>query len=299
MDTFNMDTLLLDLPVAPFDVITRILESMSLSDRFTCALVCQSWAKAATAATRSIIIRHRLQDLSSLQCWLKEHGSHLEVLQLHDCDGATLTALPCPQLRDLLLHGPYEKYGHLTMDSEVWCGIAAAEKLTSVSLSHVSSTGAKPADVVSALTALSDLQQLTWKVIGINGVEDPLASSLLQQMTQLTYLDLHGTSSDGLQFRIQPLSSLTKLQYLCISGDHDWFDDDCPGLQELKALTGLHLSKLPATIVQLTALQQLEVESASLLAINGLQVLPALTNFATWHLRREWENWEEGQSLQL
>jgi len=263
---------------------------MSLNDRFACSLVCESWAQAAAAATRRIIIKHRVQDLSCLQCWLEEHGEHLEALQLHECDGATLTALPCPQLQDLLLHGP--RLGRiLTLGSEVWGHIAAAKQLTSVSLAYAS-TGSDQADVVSALTALPDLQQLTCDV-SIYGVEDRSDSSLLQQMAQLTYLEMAGPSLAALQ----PLSSLTKLQHLGITGDDDWAEADCPGLQELKALTGLHLWRtieMPATISQLTALQQLVVYCTSPSAITGLQVLTALTKLKVGQLLDRIE-----QSLQL
>lgn len=38
-----------DLSKAPVDVITLLLEHMDLQQRFTCALVCSEWAKAAAA----------------------------------------------------------------------------------------------------------------------------------------------------------------------------------------------------------------------------------------------------------
>jgi len=77
-----------------------LLRSMSLTDRFTCALVCKAWAEAAPAATRSIVLSNKVQDLRGLQAWLENHGSHLEVLQLPECHDAVLTALPCPQLQN-------------------------------------------------------------------------------------------------------------------------------------------------------------------------------------------------------
>jgi len=81
----------LDLSHAPLDVISMVLQCMSLTDRFTCALVCKAWAEAAT---RSIIFEDRVEDLSCLERWLEQHGHHLEVLQLHhQCDGAALTAV--------------------------------------------------------------------------------------------------------------------------------------------------------------------------------------------------------------
>jgi len=101
-----------------------MIQSMSLSGRFTCALVCKAWAEEAAAATRSIILRDRIQDLSCLQRWLEKHGGQVEVLQLYwCCDSAVLTALPCPQLQDLLLWG-----GLMSLHSRVWSDLAAATK---------------------------------------------------------------------------------------------------------------------------------------------------------------------------
>jgi len=117
MSDLDMDDALppLDLSRVPSNFISMMFQNMSLSDRLKCALVCKAWAQeatAATAATRSIILRDRIQDLSSLQRWLDTNGDQLEVL--HDCpDAAVLTALPCRQLHDLLLRGK------ISLDSRV------------------------------------------------------------------------------------------------------------------------------------------------------------------------------------
>jgi len=133
-----------------------ILGSMPLRDRFICALVCKAWAEAATAATNSILLRgHRLQHLDRLQTWLEKHGNMLQVLHLHAGNSAALTALPCcAKLRDLLLHG-------VSIASRAWGDIASATNLTSISLGIVDAAS-QQADVVSALTALPNLEQLTW-----------------------------------------------------------------------------------------------------------------------------------------
>jgi len=54
MSTLNMDAALRprDLSYVPLDFILMVLRSMSLSDRFNCALVCKAWAREAAAATR-------------------------------------------------------------------------------------------------------------------------------------------------------------------------------------------------------------------------------------------------------
>jgi len=270
----------LDLSHATPDIITKILGHMSIRERFNCALVCQAWAEAATAATHSIILEDNVEDVSSLQHWLEQQGSHLEVLQLHECDGAALTALPCPQLQDLLLRSSVGDAVCLDISSRVWCDIAAATKIRSVSLSDVF-TLSQQADVVAALTALPNLEQLTWRNVCCGGQEELELSdsSLLQRMTQLTFLELQYATAAALQH----LGSLTKLQHLSISDAEDWAIAGCPGLQELKALTSLKLLDwdpvdLPASISQLTALQQLEVRRATPTALNQLQVLTGLTH---------------------
>jgi len=273
----------LDLAHASADIITVVLQNLSHSDRFTCALVCKAWAEAATAATRSIILTDRIQDLSCLQRWLEKHGGQVEVLQLHDCNGATLNALPCPELQDLVLHGWY----NFDIDSRVWGDIAASTKLTSVSLSDVF-TPSQQADVVSALIALPNLQQLTWCSVRCsarcNSIERRLSDSMWsQQLTQLTALQLEDVTAVALEH----LGSLTKLQHLSITIAREWAAAGCPGLQEIKALTSLKLdtwNSIPASVCQLTALQQLSVFSATLTALNRLQALPSLTQLCVRQL---------------
>jgi len=218
-----------------------------------------------------------------LQQWLENHGDRLEVLQLHKCDKAALTALPCcAKLQDLLLH-----YGSIA--SRTWGDIAAATKLTSLSLNDVW-TASQQADVVAALTALPNLEQLTWQLVRCRFPESCMTcklfdSSLLQQVTRLTSLDLEFATAAALQH----LGCLTKLQHLSISTGDNWAAAGCPGLQELKALTSLVLTSsdlvdLPACISQFTALRQLKVRRATLTALNGLQVLTGLTRLCVWHV---------------
>jgi len=188
----------LDLSQVPLNFITMILQSMSLSDRFTCALVCKAWAQEATAATRSIILRQRVQDFSCWQRWLDNHGDQLEILQLHECpDAAVLAALPCPQLQDLLLssHSPYSG-GGLSIDSRVWSDLATATKITSVFLEFVH-TASQQADVVSALTALPNLGQLTWSSVRCGQQIGLSESMLLHQLTKLTALKIDFVAAEN------------------------------------------------------------------------------------------------------
>jgi len=294
----------LDLAHAPLDIIINVLESMSLEERFTCALVCKVWAEAATAATRSIILSKRRgqKDLSCLQTWLEKHGDQLEVLQLEvlqldvldKCPCPALTALPCPQLQHLLLS---VASGSINVSSSVWNGIAAATKLTSVSLKSIK-TASQQEDIVSALTALPNLKQLTWRIISCGDGDccRQLSDSLLlQSLTRLTALELGGVTAPALQH----LGSLAKLQRLSIDGAHDWTAAGCPGLQELKALTYLgYVGDIPAGISQLTALQHLALDEASLEDVTRLQPLTGLTQLWLLDVQAHWQSLE-ARTLQL
>jgi len=267
----------LTLSFVPLDIIRMVLQYMGDEDRFTCALVCKAWAKAAAAATRSAVIRRpSLQTFNCLPKWLQNHGHQLLVLQLHDCGGAALIALPCAQLQDLLLQGGFGDDSYINIDSRVWGEIAAATNLTSVSLSGVQ-TGSQQADVVAALTALPDLEQLTWCDVQCSGEQQLSDSLLLQHLTKLTGLKLQDFSAAALEH----LSSLTKLQNLSASDAEGWAAVSCPGLGELKALTKLYLclyvEDIPAGVGRLTALQELCVKNAALTSLISLQALTGLT----------------------
>jgi len=272
-----------NLSQAPLDVIIMVLARMSRTDRFTCALVCKAWAEAAAAATRRVVIKSRVQDLSCLQLWMEKHGHNLVFLQLHECDKATLTALPCPQLQNLLLHGT--PLGSSDIGSRVWGDIAAATKLTSVSLWHVQ-TASQLADVVSALTALPNLRQLTWRCVQHSKDRE------LPDPTNLELDDDDGDDdddddddgNDGVAEALNHLSSLTKMRYLSMDAPFSWASAGCPGLQDLKRLTSLkllnqhwQLMDLPDSVSQLTGLQQLQVVVATPTGLNGLQGLTRLT----------------------
>jgi len=267
------------------DILSWVLGCLPLRERINCALVCKAWAEAATAATHSIVLEHRMQDLSGLQHWLKKHGNRLEVLQLHAGRNAALNALPCcAKLQDLLLHGFSGQY--VSIASRTWGDIASATKLTSISLRCVQ-TASQQADVVAALTALPNLEQLTWCCVQCSNEQRLSDSSLLQQMTRLKSLDLQYVTAAALQH----LGSLTKLQHLsmndedefsCVAAMDHWAAAGCPVLQKFKSLTSLvlsswHLDDLPASVSQLTALRQLDVPAATPTTLNQLQVLTGLT----------------------
>jgi len=264
----------IDLSDAPPDVITALLGNMSLEQRATCALVCSDWAKAAAATTHSIV-KHGLRDLTGLQQWLSKNGSHVKTMQLHICREAEMARLPCAQLEDLLLHGR-SRDEFLIVDGGLWRDIAAATKLTSVSLTWVY-TEIQQADVVSALTALPDLQQLTWHK-AVCGMKQGLSDSrLLLELTKLTSLEL----DEVFDVALQHLGSLSRLQHLTLDEAPDWAAAEIPGLQQLTALTSLQLDYpmygLAPAVTHLTGLQQLEVSEGTLEGLTCLMALTALT----------------------
>jgi len=274
----------LDLSLAPLDMITVVMRNLCDKDRFTCALVCKAWAKAAAAATSDVIIwKPTLQRFNCFQQWLEKHGNQLVVLKLRGCGGAALIALPCAQLQDLVLQGDFD-FGaddHINIDSRVWGDIAASTNLTAVVLSGVK-TASQQADVVSALTALRGLKQLTWYNVWCSGEQQLSDSLLLQHLTKLTALDVHPVSAGALDH----LGSLTKLQYLSIIAKKGSAAAGCPGLGELKALTRLQLDgveDIPAPVCQLTALQELHMWKATPTALSSLQALTGLTQL---HVRQ-------------
>jgi len=155
--------------------------------------------------------------------------------------------------------------------------IAAATKLTSLSLDEVVADS-QQAEVVSALTALPDLRQLTWSKVRCGGQLDLTDSMLLQKLTKLTALRLRCINAAE---ALEHLGLLTRLQDLSLADLVGWPAADCPGLKELKALTRLELlgdlHDVPASVSQLTALQQFDVSKASPAALSGLQGVTGLT----------------------
>lgn len=132
------------------------------------ALVSQSWHQLVAAAATSSIDIERCADADSLQQWLQRHGSNLTKLRLGATavgqlpppplswaaaaaatdgaaadgagGGAQLTALPCPNLTELLLCGATGN--KLRLGSSVMLrDIPAATRLTSLVLEDLELVG--------------------------------------------------------------------------------------------------------------------------------------------------------------
>jgi len=139
--------------------------------------------------------------------------------------------------------------------------------------------------VVSALTALPDLEQLTWSSVRCRQTWGLSDSMLLQTLTKLTALKL---SFVRVTAALEHLGLLTRLQDLSLAVTDEWAAAGCRGLQELKALTRLEvmdgLYDIPPSVSQLTALQQLDVPGATPTALNSLSALTGLTRFCVGNL---------------
>jgi len=278
----------LSLSSAPQDVILAVLATMELGDRFTCALVCRAWAKAAAAATRAVSILGG-RDIRGLQQWLEKYGSQLQVFSLNKRQGPLqLTRLPCAQLQHLQLGGVYgPKFG---VASRVWSDIAAATKLTSVTLEDLN-TESTPAEVLSVLARLPDLKRLMLgRVVCAGGycglLQRDEDSLMLRQLTQITHLDVHHVQPSALR----DIVMLGQLCSLVVRFPHTpdslfpppwpWPSISCSEVPGLTALTHLELrghQDIPPAISQMTALQLLQADKVSLTTLSHLSMLPALT----------------------
>jgi len=284
----------MDLSDTSSDILRMIMCSMPHTDRFNCALVCKAWAEAATAATHSIILERKdNRTLSSLPLWMQKYWNQVDSFQLQKCLG-TLELLPCAQLQDLQLHGKADYYDRLVINIAVWTALRAASSLTSLSLQQITAACAQQ-DVVSAVAGLPRLQQLSWRHVRCYDQEEngqpSDVSLLLQQLTQLTRLELWGVTAEALQ-HLRPLS---KLQQLGIFPPEAWAKARCPGLQELTAVTSLDLfgdtswyageTDIPAGISQLAALQHLHAQQATDTGLFSMQALTSLTCLRVSSLR--------------
>jgi len=253
-----------------------------------CALVCCSWAEAAAEVTNSVVISAPREehlggpglvteagrlvptDASSLQLWLKTHGSSISKLHVGPTAGDWLQ-LPCPNLQDLLLHqcsvGP---------GAQLCSSIAGVTLLSSLVLDDLTTySSADHSQLLATVTGLSALQRLTLgKLRVVPGKKSrrrlfpelPAAILLqLQQLPQLTHLELATKMTAGSLQHLGGLTRLQRLQLQKLGLVHG--EGSLSGLQHLHRLTYLQLQDLscgalssPAPgLSKLTALQRLLV----------------------------------------
>lgn len=99
------------------------------------SLVCSSWQQLAVDSIHSVELTQQT-DAHSLPLWLKRHGHKgLRVLKVHDAAAGPFCSLPCgPKLQQLHLQACCLQLG---LDSTLQADLAAATRLTSLRLQHV------------------------------------------------------------------------------------------------------------------------------------------------------------------
>jgi len=268
----------------PTGIAVNILSKMDIRQRFSCALVCIEWGKAAAAATNpsSVVYLNDSHDRIRLQGWLQKHGNRLQVLLLQaDSADYLPTALPCPKLRDLQLHCNVSYSWQPAVDDRVWEAISAARQLKTVSLSKLRAARSSE-NVMALLAALPNLQHLGWCSVQCCGERYLPAVPSLQRLTKLTGLDLKDVAAGALE----QLSAFTRLRHLSLDGvPHLWGEDGFPGIQQLTSLSRLHLGDdvssddvISLVVNRMTAVEQLGLHKASYMHIWELRALTRLTN---------------------
>lgn len=247
---------------APVCVLEQILHRLDPHDRLLkCCLVNRHWSAAAVVSTRSIDVFADAPESKRIGVlkWLDKHGLLLSQLKLYGGHGLVMASLPCPGLRELLIHGFHLQ---LTPRGGQPGLLHAATGLTQLVLLRATVLGGS--QQLTALSVLTDLQHLV-----LSELQEPslqyaaIPGCLLSHLQQLTHMQIVSGLSDA---ALQHLSRLTNLQQL--------------QLERLGADT------TPAALAHVALLQQLtslllegahftlgDVSTPSVAALTGLSVL--------------------------
>jgi len=268
-----------ELPLSALTLTFEMLPFSQVAGTIDCvARVCSSWAQAAAAATRSIVLDST--DTDSLQRWLNSRGASVLEIDLTRPSGV-ISTLPCPKLRDLVL---FNSSVDLRPGSQLLQDLCSATVLTRLCLCDVTYQG-EP-DLAAVLLALPNLQEFSLSM----GQEQYIKVQDSQQQQQQLLLhdnlanevpDSHATSLQLWSARGDPLDGfktftdsgmqlvckLTKLQYLELGSLQGVTAAGLAGLHKLQDLQGLSLDDLTCDISlsavcafsQLTALTKLSL----------------------------------------
>ena len=219
----------------PDDCLLPILQCCAASDQrslFSAARAHIRLHQAAVAALRSITApMTQKQQLDGVLLYLSKHGGHIDSVKLkgdgggkvalrHLPDGLHLSSLQLSQLDMQLLPG----YGFLGILPEATP--QSTLKHLQLSSCHVSGSAATErfAEALSLLPA--GLQHLSLRSLSSNNQMAQFPTAVLQQLQQLTYLELADVSVLGptktspvLQ-PLQPLQALTRLEHLRLCDVH-------------------------------------------------------------------------------
>jgi hypothetical protein len=213
------------------------------------------------AATRSIevaLLNHKSRRLGVLQ-WLEKHGLLLSQLKLYGGPGLVVSSMPCPGLRELLIHGFKLQ---LTPRGGQPGLLHAATGLTQLVLLRATVLGGS--QQLTALSVLTDLQHLVLSELQEASLQyAAVPGCLLSQLQQLTHLQIVAGISDA---ALQHLSCLTNLQQLQLER---LGADTTPAALKHVA----HLQQLTCLLLEGAHFSLGDVSTPSVAALTGLSVL--------------------------
>lgn len=234
------------------DLLVKVLQYVDQRQRLcSCALVCQTWKAAATAATTSITAQLQASTAPSLQRWFNTAGSNVTsiTLSIHYKEspcGSVQFCMPFQQLQNLkrLQLGPLQIVSSTAAPTSavksfveffVSSVVSSAPISSGCSMSSSSNSSSNMTNSLGALTALTSLQlrrtqftastfapmstlsnleelQLSWSE-NFNPLGDSAIHAAIGALTQLTKLALYSTVDHA----FMDLSAFSRLQDLRLS----------------------------------------------------------------------------------
>ena len=278
----------------PEDLWKLILVHVPLPERLgPCSRVSQKLCRAAAAATDQLELRlgHSAQRTEGIARWLFLNSHQLTSLNLRRL-GAPLLELPCQQLRQLYIGDAWVRLGPSSHHLGVLHSCNGLKKLHLCLCEFMDGPNS-----LSALSAVPALQHL--ELGRVYGTSTPdqleLPGSVLQMLTQLTFLDLNYTVKVTAE-SLQHISALQRLQVLYLDEPSEPLSpSSTPGLAQLTGLQAFRLANAtldPAVLQHCKQLRQLKlatVEAASgeeLLSLVGQQL--QLQQLRLWDMRCKW-----------
>jgi len=262
------------------DVWKHILQHVPLTQRLkSCSRVNQTLHRAAAAATQQIKLDLReagVQCLPGLCQWMLQHGQHVTSLRLSAFGtlfGGALAKLLCPNLRELDLN--YMRV-QLSASSTQPGVLHSCTRLAKLLLQYCHFADGHSS--LSALSALVEMQHLTL----MGDVSEStnggfLPSTVLQHLTQLTYLSLRHVGRLLNADSLKHTSCLVNLQELHIyHSTASLSPSTVPGLSRLTALRKVHLLSAnldPSILQDCTQLQDLELNYVAIISAGGAAAL--------------------------
>jgi len=264
------------------DVWKHILVHIPLEHRLkSCSRVNRTLYRAAAAATQHITLYHGepvVQGLPGLCHWMVQHGQHVTSLQLSafgaQCE-RTLEQLPCPHLRELGLGNMQVQLSASSTQPGV---LHSCTRLTKLLLHFCQFTDGHTS--LAALSSLVRLQHFAMAAVSGSSDDGGMPSTVLQHLTQLTYMCLDSVSELLNADSLQHTSCLVNLQELHIyHSSIPLSHNTTPGWSRLTALRKILLVSAnldPSILQDCTQLQDLELNHLAIMSAGGGAALHSL-----------------------